>query len=131
MSAPRHGTWGYTNIVSVGKGQQSVSGLERVRRVRRISVLLDLSCVHPAGGFGETGDMHGSLVDAFVEQVFAGGLGLFIHDKTSPNTGHTRDPLQKHATIRLCNDAPEVFIRRKQITRFIEHGEPHAIRVRA
>ena len=97
--------------------------------MRRIGVLLDLSRVRPASCFGETGYMHSPFVNAFVEQVFASGLGLFVDYKTSPNTGYTRDPLQKHATIHLCHDAPEILIRRQHITRFIKHGEPHAIRV--
>ena len=65
----------------------------------RISVFLDLSRIHPAGGLGKTSYMYSPFVNAFVEQIFPSGLGLFIHDKASPNTGHTKDPPQKPFTL--------------------------------
>ena len=99
MSTPCNNTRGYTNIMSMRQGQQSVSGLERVWRMRRIGVFLDLSRIRHASGFGETGYMHSSFVDAFVEQVFASGLGLFVHNETSPNASHVTKGLRLTFTM--------------------------------
>ena len=74
--------------------------------------------------------MDSSFIDAFVEQVFASGLGLFVHDKSSPNTGRIRDLLQKPVTFYVSDDTPEIFIRCQHITRFVKHGEPHPVGVR-
>ena len=75
--------------------------------------------------------MYSSFVNAFVEQIFPSGLGLFVHDKASPNTSYTDDPLQKPSTFpsAMSYNAPEILIRRKQIAPFIKRGEPHAVRV--
>lgn len=95
----------------------------------RISDLLRLSRIRPATCPGETSDMHSSLIDALVEQVFTGCLGLFVHDKTSPNAVQAGDSLQQSSTFYFRYDAPEILIRCQHVTCFIKHGESHPVRV--
>lgn len=126
MRSTRYDADKWTNVVPAGQSQQSVSVLERIWWMGGVSIFLRVGCIGPAVSLRKAGHMDSPFINPFVKQIFTGGLGLLIHDKTSPDADDTRDPIQQSIGSH-DRDTPEILIRGQHIACFIEHGKPHAI----